>query len=448
MYPRLIALGMLMFFGWIQVVQAQQQKSLAQVDSLTYQLFQQKRWPDLIVESKQAIRNGIDYYYLRVRLGLAYFEKGNYHEAVNQFEKALSMNASEEYIKEYLYYSYLWAGRTAEAKIVTHDFSDQMKRKTGTQSWNFVEKLDLAYNYSGLTDPRAADNFTVESVPSEDGFQYLPRKHDYFYLGMQHHLHPRFSIYHGYSGLRASHLRYTQSSGEVIMNRDFQSSLHQYYASGNLLVTKGLSLMAGFHFLHLRYPLESVQLIRPGRPNVVRSTGTDNNRVLFGSLYKRFSYLTLGGSVYHGTIGDARQLQKDVKLILYPRGNLNLYILSVLSHQRQRSQEKPGNDRFLFEQQVGIKTTNWLWLEAYTTFGEMENFILNDGVVIFNRMDVIKQRLGGRLIIAPIPRWQITLDYTHLKNESQFFSSSFDREGFNQKEYTLHSLTGLISWRF
>ena len=38
------------------------------VDVLTYRYYQEKKWDSLIVIGKQALRQDIDYYYLRVRL--------------------------------------------------------------------------------------------------------------------------------------------------------------------------------------------------------------------------------------------------------------------------------------------------------------------------------------------------------------------------------------------
>jgi hypothetical protein len=78
----------------------------------------------------------------------------------------------------------------------------------------------------------------------------------------------------------------------------------------------------------------------------------------------------------------------------------------------------------------------------------MENFILNDGLVIFNRLDKITQRIGARAIILPNPRWSITLDYTLFTNQSEFNTGGSESEPLNLKEYNIQSLTGILSWRF
>lgn len=80
MYRKLIVFMMILGVGFTNELLAQQ--SLPKVDALTYQLFQQKAWDNLIKEGNKAIQNGIDYYYLRVRMGIAYYEKGNYSGAI------------------------------------------------------------------------------------------------------------------------------------------------------------------------------------------------------------------------------------------------------------------------------------------------------------------------------------------------------------------------------
>ncbi|RZS97942.1 tetratricopeptide repeat protein [Cecembia calidifontis] len=447
----ILAMGIILMLTWPKVVYAQQQKSLSEVDRVTYELFLQKNWDGLIAEGNQALNQGMDYYYLRVRMGIAYYEKQNYHLAARHFEKALEMNYTEEYVKEYLYYSYLFSGRQADAQVLASSFPDSLKRKTNTDQPGFVTGLDLAYNYTGIADPAILDDFTSNVPLDRDGAQFIPRQHHYFFIGLQHHLSPRLSFYHGYSHLQVSHLRYVQASEEAVKENDFPSTLHQYYASANLLVAKGFSVSGGIHFINSGYnSITQIVSGSPGRPTI-RSVATrvnNNDLVAFASLYKRFDFITLGASYYRGTVADFIQNQTDIRLILYPFGNLNLYTITTGSYQNQDYKDGNINNRTILDQQIGAKINNWLWAEAYGTFGELENFFLKDGLVIFNRMDLVKQRLGGRLILLPAPKWSLTLDYSYMSNQSQFIQVPFTGENFNQKNYQIHSITAISSWKF
>ncbi|WP_163380516.1 hypothetical protein [Cyclobacterium sp. SYSU L10401] len=447
----IISISIILVLFGSNFVNAQEQKSLPETDRLTYVLFQQKNWDGLISEGRKALKSGIDYYYLRVRLGLAYYEKQNFHLAARHFEKALKMNDSEAYVGEYLYYSYLMAGRQAEASLLAAGFSLELKRKTKTEKRNFISGLDLAYNYTGITETGVLDNFTTNIPLDKDGTQFIPKQHHYFFLGLQHQISSRWSFYHGYSNLQVNQLRYTQASNESKLENDFQSELHQYYSQMSFLVTKGLTLSGGLHYVNSKYQtLTEVLTGSPGRPFVrkVATTVNNNNWVGFVSVYKRFEYISLGASYYRGNISDFIQNQTDFKLITYPLGNLHLYTITTASFQNQDFIDGSNNNRLVIDQQLGLKATEWLWLEAYGTFGEIENYFMKDGLVIFNRMDLVKQRFGGRLIFQATPKWSFTVDYTYLKNQSQFIQTPLTGETFNQKNYQLHSLTAITSWRF
>ncbi|RPA69512.1 hypothetical protein EF405_06910 [Cyclobacteriaceae bacterium YHN15] len=448
MYRKLILFALLWGMGFSNRLPAQQ--SLPQVDALTYQLFQQKAWDELIKEGNKAIQNGMDYYYLRVRMGIAFYEKTNYHEAIRHLEKARKMNNNEAYLQEYLYYAYLFDGRNAEARLIAREFSPEMKKKTQTEQIPFIGKIDLAYNYTGQSGPAVFDRFTSD-VPIEiDGAQFIPDKHHYYYMGLGLDIAPRFSLYQGYSYLQVDHLLYSQFAGEQFLDGNYSSNLHQYYAAGNFLLSKGLSLLGGIHFIRRIFPV-TTEIITgpPGRPVATLTTSNvgENDLVWFLSLYKRFNKVSLGATYYRGSLSNFTQNQGDAKLIYYPFGNLNLYTQSTFSYHLQDFGNGKNINNAVFDQQIGFKTTPWLWVEGYFTTGNLNNFLMNDGLVVFNRMDTIKQRLGGRFIFLPGAKLKLTLDYTLFRNESEFFPYS-GNESFNKKEYNVQSLTGIFTWTF
>src|ERR1035437_780409 len=93
------------------------------VEERSYQLYQQKNWSGLIHFGNQAIEKGFDYYYLRMRIGTAYFEKKNYRSAQKHFKKALSFNASDDVATEYLYYCHIFNAQYDHARKFTKKFS-------------------------------------------------------------------------------------------------------------------------------------------------------------------------------------------------------------------------------------------------------------------------------------------------------------------------------------
>ncbi len=74
-------------------------------DSVTYSLYLSGKWNELIGLGNEAISKGIDYKYLRERVGYARFVGGDYYKSRSDFEKALSFDSYDQFTLEYLYYS-------------------------------------------------------------------------------------------------------------------------------------------------------------------------------------------------------------------------------------------------------------------------------------------------------------------------------------------------------
>ena len=84
---------------------AAEKLDFATVDLITYRCFQAKRWDSVILVGKQALRQDIDYYYLRVRMGIAYYEKTDYFPASVHLKKARQCNSTDPVIANYLYWA-------------------------------------------------------------------------------------------------------------------------------------------------------------------------------------------------------------------------------------------------------------------------------------------------------------------------------------------------------
>ena len=97
-------------------IQSQETISYPIVNIETYNLYLKSDWSALIKTGKRALKNNIDFYYLQVRMGIAYYELKKYRKAIPYFENARKQNSDDELIKEYLYYSYLFSGRVDDAR--------------------------------------------------------------------------------------------------------------------------------------------------------------------------------------------------------------------------------------------------------------------------------------------------------------------------------------------
>jgi len=322
-----------------------------------------------------------------------------------------------------------------------------MKEKLGIGEKKFVDGLDLLYTYATYPNQSIIDNYSIDVDLQADGLQLISKFMGIFNLGLMHNIKPNFSIYHAYSNIQKKSFMYLQEDGVATTEANNSSSLNQYYFSGNLRVTKGLNLSMGFHYINLRYPYE-VTVIGQGQPRIVTKTFSENDLVGFATITKSFTCFTLGTSLFYSALNDAEQLQNDYQFKFYPLGNLNLYTISTASIQREMFSNNSFDNRFVFHQLIGTRILKSIWLEGFATYGDIHNFIRNNGSTVYNGTDVIKGNYGGRLIVLFKPQTKFTLTFNHQNLESYFNSNQDFREGINRIEYSNYSLTGGLTWNF
>ncbi len=81
------------------------------LDAITYKLYLQKDWDNLIRYAKAGLKQNIDFYYLRIRLAEAYLAKHKERKAIIELEKALNMSDySDKYAISLLYEAYIKTG--------------------------------------------------------------------------------------------------------------------------------------------------------------------------------------------------------------------------------------------------------------------------------------------------------------------------------------------------
>lgn len=415
------------------------------VDEQTYAFYQEKDWDALIALGRNALSSGIDFYYLQYRMGIAWFEKGNYHQAIIHFYKAYETNTTDPLLQEYLYLANLYVNRKQEAKIIAGSMTASHRKRLGFTDDLWLETAEVYVSLDQTNSSDIIDSYQIDTNGLPDGKQYIPKDHRYVGINLYHPVSRGFSIYHGYSNLRKNHFIYTQSNNNPIVADDATSTLNQYYLSGIARVARNLTLITGFHYINIRYPVEAT-ITRGMNSFVITEMESLNDFLGFASLYKHIGSMTLGGTVYYAGLNNARQIQTDAMFTWYPLGNLNLYTVSVFSMQSEKNDLSETNIRNVLFQRIGGKISRSCWLEGSVSFGEIQNFLRYDGLVVFNAMDMIRQQIGGKLIMMLTPNLSANVHYIYSLRRSVFKADMISNQTTNQLEYTSHSFTGGLTW--
>ena len=81
---------------------AQHVSDFKTIDSLSYYLYSNAKWQEL---SEINTTKDIDYHYLNLRIGIAFFQLKKYHRAEKYLLKAYQQNQSSNVTAYYLYYT-------------------------------------------------------------------------------------------------------------------------------------------------------------------------------------------------------------------------------------------------------------------------------------------------------------------------------------------------------
>jgi tetratricopeptide (TPR) repeat protein len=420
---------------------------MPEVDARTYALWQSGDWNGLIAEGRSALRNGIDFYYLRYRLGVAWYEKGNYQLAIRHFNRATDSDFSDITLKEYLYYANLFAGRRIEAAIIADGFPLSLQRKTGTEPGAGIRRLDLFLNLNNGAGNKLVSSHDPGGESAAGGSQSLSGRHGFVSVGLLQKASGRFWLYHAYSGMIKQNNLYLQTPGIPLSREKSTVYLNQYYLSGTWRAARNLELYTGFHYLNISFPAEQT-VFRRGISYSVTTRNFEHDYLFFAGIRRHFTGFTLSYSPQISNLNNSVQYQQDLMAVFYPAGNLNLYFLTTLSHQNGALPGLSRANRLVADQLAGARLIPFLWLEAYVSLGTIHNFTTQSGLVVYNNSDIISQRLGGRALFYPGKKWLLRVDYTRYENESTYITPTGASDSSGRVLYNSYSLTFGISWIF
>lgn len=371
---------------------AQQTLTWARADSLTYAQYLAKDYRALERTANAALNDGIDFFYLRMRLGIAFYEQKNYEAALPHFKRAYAMSPADSTALEYLYYSYLFTGRTEEALTVAENGTFQFREKLGLHE----KKLDAVAVSAGVstTDNIAANEHNRFFEP---GFAYSETQLNgataYGQVLIQHTRRTRFHfsnaamLIHTTSTDIIQHDTVRQSQSFTNMHFQYNFGLTYRYANGALLA-------GGLGYYKVTNSTLAPLLPPPGappRPNSFTEETTSYNGFLLSlTASRRFRYFEPSLSVNVSNLNGTAQQQGEATFTYYPFGNLRFYTVSkgALLHN-------DGQLQYVAAQSIGGRILPWWWYELHGSIGNHANYVTANGFVTYNSLDAVKLVAGG-----------------------------------------------------
>ena len=425
-------------------VYAQQENLFFYYDSLTYSQYENKQWNNLTRSTGEAIRKDFDYYYMRMRAGIARYERGNYLMAEKHFNKAAKLNKLDPVSREYIYYSKLFSGKDKEASLYFKRNLDYLKDKVKSEN-KIVRNLlvDVAYHFNFENDLNSL--FDAVNLPGITGNQIITKNFIFGSFLLSHDITRFLTLTHGGSLLRKNNFIYTISPEINISSYDHKINQYQYYASLGIHPGSGFNLNGSVHYVNFVSP-EIIYRQRGFGTNYSIPGIKEHYLLSRVSLYKYIQLFRFGTGMSFSNLNNRNQFQKDANLIFFPLGNRSLYTISDFYHVTETGGNETEN-YLSFHQGAGMKLAKRLWLETGFWSGEMKNFATNEAFVIYNGNETITSRYDLSLII-PDENISVSFNGSFLNYYSTFMDSNSMDTSLNKMKFNGITLVAEIKWIF
>ncbi|MBS1518306.1 MAG: hypothetical protein JSS91_09500 [Bacteroidetes bacterium] len=395
-------------------------------DKKSYELYNQGKWNELIAYSENAISKKIDFIFLRVRLGVAYYETGKYFDAIINLKRAFDQGYENPFVIENLYYSYLQAGRPNDAEFYFYKLPNEIREKIRPLDNSFMTELNADAGTGISNDKSSNSGVDLDGADNVYGEQIL--YDNYFFLNAGFKQKPLrwLSISYSYNYLslkKTKEIMYNDSR----ISDDYTQQQQQFYneyeiragdgfvisPSGHYIFTKDNTVYANYDSLSVRQTKGNDSVLY--YYTVTKRESIQDNFVLSLNLSKQFYNYK---AAVHGSfsyLNGAHQTQFGASLTAYPLKKNTFYTFSDLLVHTQNS-----DHQVIFFQSAGGKLYKELWGEVFATFGRINNYNEQNGALVFNNPDVIKFKLGAEFNYYFNKNLSASLVYVYQKREKNY----------------------------
>ncbi len=428
-------LVLLALCGFGSRIQAQDTLTFRSVEDLSYRYFLNQQWDSLVTIGKAGLHQDIDYYYLRLRMGIACFNRGNYARAIQHLNRADKFNSDDSTTLEYLYYSYRSLNRSLYQNKVSKRFLKSTRDRvlkhfplyTNSFYPNFGYQFDKAFNIS--------DNQLIGRPTSNlYGEVDYPQSFMFFGLDYRHYfggLALNFSYYH-FDSRREKKVLLPL----YINTRKYNVSEHHFYLNTEISVKNKLTIIPAVQYQYLKYskfnavwnPSDSIYTF----PD---SNFINNNIVASLGLYKDVGPFSLGLTVSYSRLYNKNFYQGALMFTWFPFGNMNLYTTTTVAWMQMQGLGLAGQGKGLgaikadasnsgadkshpvFEEAIGGKVWKKLWLEGQFAYNGLRGYNKANASIVYNNPEQVNYSIGFTGVYEVTKVLDLTVGYQYSQKD-------------------------------
>jgi hypothetical protein len=362
------------------------QNDFKTLDKQTYDYFINGDYKNLKNSADLMLLQGIDYYYLRMRLGILAYNSQLYSEALRNFTKAIEFSSLDTISREYIYYSYLFSGRKADANLYLKSVPVD-KRNNRLKS---LDKPGLPVVYAGSS----VAGYDVALFGTNNLYYEAVKNSLSINAGLESYFLSRFKGTFGYSNYRKTGTIYTDSNP---YGADLNLIQNQVYAKLAYCLFPGWEFSGFSHFAFIKDGLANNPL---------------TNEYLGGAgIAKNGWKIRTGANFSFSNFSNSNQLRGEAYLTFLPFGNLNFYFTSGWMGQT----DKNWGGTYQINGEIGLKVLKYLWLESGIVKGNSFLYARSQGFWMNNSFQIPATTIYSNIILLPGKKFSITVSPYYIK---------------------------------
>ena len=384
------------------------QSDFKTLDRQSYNYFMKGDYKNLKKVADTMKANGIDYYYLRLRLGILAYNKQLYPSALIYLKKAIDFNSLDTVSGELIYKSYLLSGRRADANLYLESVPLNVRT-------NILKKSAI---------PVSSEFYVGSSFSANDVVLYSLNSLNYeavknslsITAGGESYFLNRFRGTYALTNFRKSETVYSPSDPA---GTDLNYVQNQIYAKLTGSVFPGWDFSA---FGHIALYSEVVKVGLMGKKV---STNKQKSEYLAGAGISKNGWRIRGGAnISFSNFGNSTQIRGEGYFTWLPSGNLNLYLTSGWMGQTDTN----WGGTYQASQEVGFKILKSLWMETGMVMGNSFLYARNQGYMMYNSFQIPALTIYSNLLILPWKHFNLSVTpYYSQTNEYSWDLNAYAR---------------------
>jgi hypothetical protein len=368
------------------------------MDKRTYNYYLKGDYRNLKASADSMLSMGIDYYYLRMRVGILAYENEKYKTAFVHFNQAHKFNSLDSSCTKYIYYCYLFSGRKADASLCLRTGPEKAIHGSPSLTSESSNPISVSAGFSFI------DYQTAQHETSNLYHEALSGSFS-MYTGIEKYFSANFKAEFAYTNYHKTGKVYTATDP---LGSEMNFSQNQLWLKLSGIAFPGWEFYGFGHVIFYRDTLFNIQSGNQSSANLM----TQEYEGGIG-ISKSGWKVRANANLSLSNFSFSSQVRGEAYLTFLPSGNENFYLSSGWMGQTDVN----WGGTYQLNQEVGFKICKMLWMETGYLSGNSFLYARNDGYMVNNSFLIPSKVAYANIIILPGKHFAVTITPSFVQNE-------------------------------